>query len=125
MMPRSTFRWFAELSPFYFPSFSLSGRPSLPGSLEMVAASRATWLRDVLLYYSGFLSLKNNWQHSPTVEARIALYRATTDYVDGYTRVARGSDLAPPVIPSHAPTLIEAYRELQQSLQRLRQALGV
>ena len=126
MMPRALFRWFGELSPYYFPSFSLSRRPSLGGEPPaMMAAARATYLRDALLYFSGFLSLKNNWQYASTSEARVALCRTTADYVDGYTSVVRGSILTPPARPSHAPTVIEAYRELRESLQRLGQALEV
>lgn len=125
IMPRSTFRWFGELSPFYFPAFSLSERPSIGGALEMFAPSRATCVREALLHYRGFLSLKNNWQHSPTNEARRALYGATIDYVEGLTSVARGSRLTPPATHRHEPTLVEAYRELQQSLERLGQALNV
>jgi hypothetical protein len=126
MMTRSTFRWFSELSPFYFPSFSLSERPSLSGaSLEMIAASRETCLREVLLHYRNFLSLKNNWQSSPTPDARIALYRATVEYIDGYVSFVRGSGLSGPRSDSgRAWTLLDAYRELRQSLQRLGQALS-
>ena len=126
MMPRSMFRFFAELSPFYFPSFSLSQRPSLGGApLEMIAASRSTCVRETLLHYCSFLSLKNNWQHATTAEARLALYRATIDYSEGFASVARGSALTPSVAHNPNMTLLDAYRELQQSLHRLRQALGV
>ena len=127
VMPRSIFRWFGELSPFYFPSFSMSQRPSLGGTpLEMVAASRDTCLREVLLHYRGFLSLKNNWQSSPTVDARIALYRATIDYIDGYASFARGAGLAGPRSERGRDlTLFETYRELRQSLRSLEQALGL
>lgn len=123
MIPRSTFRWFAELSPFYFPSFSLSRRPSIGGApLEMIAASRATCERELLLHFCSFLSLKNNWQHSATTDARLALYRATIDYSDGFASVARGSGLTPPAV--HTRNLLDTYRELKQSLQRLGEAVG-
>ena len=125
MVPRSTFQWFGELSPFYFPSFALS-RPSLGGvPLAMFAPSRATCLREVLLHYRGFLSLKNNWQFSPTTEARLALYRATVDYIDGYTSVARGTGLAPRRERPQPTSLLEAYRDLRRSLKELGDALDV
>ena len=126
MLSRSAFRCLGELSPFYFPSFTLSRRPSLVGApLEIDVPSPETYRREILLHYRGFLALKNNWQASPTPEARIALYRATTDYINGYTSFVRGSGLAGPTEERRDLTLLEAYRELRQSLRALGEALGV
>ena len=126
MLPRSTFQWFGELSPFYFPSLALSRRPSLRGApLEIFVPSRATCLREMLLHYRGFLSLKNNWQFSPTVESRVALYRATIDYIDGYTSFVRGAGLTPTRGRPPQSSLLETYRDLRRSLQELGEALGV
>jgi hypothetical protein len=91
----------------------------------MGAPSDDTCLREILLHYRSFLSLKNNWQFSSTPDARLALFRTTIDYIDGYTSFVKGSGLMPKANRPSSSSLLETYRTLEQSLKALGRALGV